>query len=191
MIKKIAIAVATIAFVASGMAQGVFVNNNRVTTSGIDAPVYRSDGTTGLDSGFVTQVWGGASEGALAPISGISPFRDGNGAGYWNSPVAERTEGVAVAGVAAGESAFLQVWAWDASYADLDAAVASGAVDSYGFSTVFSAVAGSPALAGPPAVPAAPAVMAGLTSFNLVPEPTTIALGLMGLGLIALRSRKS
>jgi hypothetical protein len=190
MIKKLAITVATLAFVASGFAQGVVSNSNRDTTRGVDAPVFQGDGVTGLDSGYVAQLYGGADAGSMVAIGSIVPFRDGTGAGYWNAPLAERTEGVAVAGVAAGGDATFQVFAWEAGFASLGEAQAAG-ITTWGQSEIFTAAVGSPALAGPPAVPAAPTALVGLTSFSLnVPEPTTIALGLMGLGLVALRSRK-
>lgn len=190
MIKKLAIVVATVAFAASGFAQGVVANSNRDLTRGVDAPVYLADGVTGLTSGYNMMLLGGADPSSLAPISGVSAFRDGTGAGYWNSPVGERTDGVAVPGVVAGETATFQVVAWDGSLGTYEQAVADGRLNSWGASAIFTAVTGSPASAGPPAVPAAPTALVGLTSFNLVPEPTTVALGLMGLGLVALRLRK-
>lgn len=138
----------------SGFAQGVFINSNRLTTAGVDAPFYQLDGVTALDSAYVAQLWGGPTIDTIAPVSGVSPFRDGAGAGYWNAPVLERTEGVAVPGVAPGEVACLQVAFWDASYATFEEAQ-SGGPGAWGTTGIFSGIAGTPSLVGPPPVPAA------------------------------------
>lgn len=178
------VAVATLTTL-SGFAQGVFINSNRVTSQGLDAPVYEADGVTPLDSRYVAQVWAGATTGTLAPISNPAPFRDGAGAGYWNAPVEDRTEGIAVPDVAPGESAFVQVWVWGAEHASLDDARASGA--SFLSSYFFSAVPGFPGSEGPPAIPASPAALIGL-QFP-IPEPTTITLGTIGALFLGFRMR--
>ena len=172
----------------SSPAQGVFINSNRATAQGLDAPFYQIDGATGLDSNYVAQIWAGSESGNLAPISNPAPFRDGSGAGYWNAPVADRTEGVAVPGVAPGESAFVQIFAWNIAFESLEAAIAS--CDAY-TTSLFSAVTGALGSVGPPPVPAAPAPLLGMTSAYhvCIPEPRTIALATVGALLIGLRTR--
>ena len=80
-----------VCLIAGGVfAQGTVNFNNRVTASGVSAPVFNTDGTTGLDSSFVAQLWwdnGGTWEVApfgTEPNEGQIPFRDGAGAGFMN-----------------------------------------------------------------------------------------------------------
>lgn len=196
MIKTFAIASILAAGSAVVSGQGLLQNSNYSFDIGSDQPVYQMDTVTALTGGYVAQIYAG-TEGNLAAASAVSPFWDIAGfEGTWDGGT-ETSAGFAVDGVAAGETAFVQVYAWDASYASLDEAIAayeSGVDNAYGFSDVFQVVAGTPAdpNAMPPSV-ALPAKLVGFESFNLlpgVPEPTTIALGLMGLGLVALRARK-
>jgi hypothetical protein len=87
-------------------------------------------------------------------------------------------------GIAGGTQAAVQVRGWVTSAGSYDAAVAGGFAR--GASTLFTMPTGNP-----PLVPAVGIVNGGFTSFTIaVPEPSTIALGLLGLaGLFVLRRR--
>jgi hypothetical protein len=183
--KKLLITVAlTAAVCVSTYAQGTVDFRNRITGT-LDVPVFAADTTTRLgDAGYVAQLYFSATQGGSysAVTAAPSPFRTGTGAGYWNAG-ADSTR--ILTGIAGGTTAWLQVRVWElARGATYDAAVAAGSL--YGISTPFSVTAGG---GGVP--PSSPAFMTGLASFALVPEPSTIALGVLGLaGLLFIRRRK-
>jgi hypothetical protein len=88
-------------------------------------------------------------------------------------------------GALTGEQLFLQVRVWDitrtGSYAQ--AAAAGGGLGLYGQSEVFSYLV-------PAATDAPGNKINGLRAFSVVPEPSTIALGVLGLGSLLLFRRK-
>lgn len=156
--------------------QGYLVFGNRVTAVGIDAPVYDVDGATKLDgAAYNAQLYWGTSADSLAPVGAAVPFRTGAAAGYISSST------VTIDGAPGGTAGFVAMRAWaTAAGTSWEDAMASGS--GYGTSdTIAITLAGSPT---------PPPNMEGLTSFALVPEPSTIALGLLGLGVLALRRRK-
>jgi len=95
-----------------------------------------------------------------------------------------------ITGFSAGDKVTLQVRVWDANFG-ADFATASAAVGAqWGTSTLFSYTI--PAPTDPPAA----LLMTGLQAFQLklnapnnVPEPSTLALGALGLGALLLRRR--
>ena len=94
-------------FSASG---GTVYFANRVLASGIDAPVFDADGKTPLaGESFLAQLYAGPSDDALAPIGAPSPFRSGEGAGYF------LPENRAIVSVPPGQTTRVQVRAWKAS----------------------------------------------------------------------------
>jgi len=175
--KKILIVAAMLASLGA-YAQGtvnfaniVIANNVRV----VDAPVFDVDGTTKLAGpGFQAQLVAGPNAGSLAVIGTPTGFLTAGGAGYFSGGT--RT----IASVTPGSSATLQVQAWNASggatYANASAKGQSPAL------TIATGGSGTPA--------SLPANMIGLQSFSLVPEPSTIALGAIGLAALFLRRRK-
>ena len=88
-----------------------------------------------------------------------------------------------------GANAWFAVVAWQTSAGSYDAARTT-AGDWYGFSGVFQNGTSNPASIPP----GAPAALAGFTGINnvhqTVPEPTTIALGVLGAAAFLLRRRK-
>lgn len=183
--KKTLITAACVVATLSAMAQGtVNFNNSPAAIGGTGAPVFNIDGVTKLGSAFVAQLYAGPVGGSLAPVGVFLPFRDGAGAGFINSTGADTSR--TIPGIAAGTPADVQIRAWATSGgATYEAAVASGAL--YGFSPILSL--GATGGAGEP--PGLPVNLIGLQSFNLVvPEPSTIALGLLGAAALLLRRRK-
>jgi len=182
--KLVLVGVISLVGVSSVFAQGTIDFRNRITGT-LDVPVYLNGVGGMLLSGanFLAQLYYGTTATSLTPITDLaSPFRTGAGAGYWNAG-ADSTR--ILAGIPAGSPAFLQVRAWDSTFgATYDVAKAAGGL--WGDSNVFQVLAtgggGTPA--------ASPAFMTGMQSFTLVPEPSTIALGILGAVALLFRRRK-
>jgi hypothetical protein len=216
--KKLTLTLAAVAMAASVFGQGQINFNNRVVVDQgglgtVNSPIFgpevgdpalsKRGGTPTGDpagtetytgprlagTGFTAQLWYAAgndqSEASLqaATVGGITSFRTGSGNGYVTATTAT------LPGVTAGRVTLqVRVWdnmggtvlTWDQALARLD--VAKGvsnlfnSIQDVGFGTV-----------NPP-------TLDGLQSFNIavVPEPSTIALGILGgLGtLVLLRRRK-
>lgn len=173
--KKLIVA-AVVGLTAFGaLAQGQFTFGNRVTAAGIDAKVFMPGGAEPLaGDAFLAQAYIGADEGSLAPVGTALPFRTGAAAGYiTTTPI--------TTGIAAGSSVVVQMRAWEAAKgATYEVAVAGGGI--YGSSSSITLSLSAP--------PAAPTDMVGLTSFSLVPEPSTMALGVLGVAALLLRRRQ-
>ncbi len=180
-----------LSFTAGVYAQGLVDFRNKITGF-VDAAVYADTvGGTKLagdfmGGNFVAQLYFGTANtpnsfNAIAdpPV----PFRTGAAAGYWN---AGADSSRALPGIAAGTmNAWVQVRVWDLTKgATYDAAKAAGSL--YGLSNAFQVDATGP--------PAAPGALLGLQQFALqggvIPEPSTIALGLLGLGALLFRRRR-
>lgn len=173
--KKLIIAMAALLVSISAHGQGQVVFNNRVVGS-VVAPVTLAGSTTGLQDGvgatgakWEAQLFGGPAGGALEALTPKTTFRTGTGAGFVVAV------DVTLAKVAPGASASMQMKAFTTD--------GNGS----GASKVFNVTLGGGL--NPPAN------LVGLEAFsatyNNVPEPSTIALGLLGAaGLLALRRRK-
>lgn len=198
--------------VATGaMAQGSIVMNNRVTGSVI-APIYGSDpanpterlsgnpstgfpaGTTDYTghpalsgTGYTVEMWAGpmgtADNMLVAVPNSQTSFRTGAAAGFFTAPASNPQ----IPGVGENGMAQIQIRVWDNQGGQITswaAALAANAESGFSDSFVSQPLGGilnpSPNLIG-------------LTSFNLtvVPEPSVIALGALGLGALLLRRRKS
>lgn len=167
-------------------AQGTVNFVNYVPASGINAPVTdAADGAKLEGAGWKINLFAGpegTAEGSLTAVGDpVVGFRSGAAAGYWS--VISKT----VNGVAGGSPAAMQVRVWDAQYASYDAAVAAGG--KAGKSGVFTTATGG---GGTP--PGPPLPMIGLTAFSVagtvIPEPSTIALGMLGAAALMFRRRK-
>jgi hypothetical protein len=166
-----------IASVAFGQG-GILINNNNAKK--ITLP----DGTTGVPVGTPVGLYlvdAGAAPGvggslAVSTTVNLAP-------GILNSGT------VQVPGQPAGSTINVQVRAWSVGHASYEAAFATGDGNVLaGSSTTFSIGPLSAFPAPGPATGTAP----GWTTFSVtpVPEPSTIALGLLGLGAIALFRRR-
>jgi hypothetical protein len=185
--KKLLITTASLAVMAiSAYSQGN-VNFANVIISGtnprpVNAPVTAEDGTTRLTgTAYQAQLWArpAGSSTAYAQIGAGQTFLTAPGfEGYWTP--ATRS----IPGVAGGEQAQLVARVWRVSGgATWD--TARQANRGWGESNPITITLTSP--------PATPALMIGLQGFSLVPEPSTIALGILGgLGtLFLVRRRKN
>ncbi len=194
---KTIIAVAALSALASrGFSQGqVQLQNSVVSGLYFNSTANNANKVTGAplpDGGVVevglfwsTTVFTDAAQGTLADIVNMSPTLPGSIAGG----------AVALAGAAAGDNVYVQVYAWDSLYADPDAALAAGALfgawSAGADNTVYGAV-GAPHLVGPLTVSPAPPIPlfgTGPGQFGRCvvlssPEPTTLAFS--GVGAVAL-----
>jgi len=178
--KLLLVTVLIVASVAT-YAQGTlnFANFVQVAPPGVsvNAPIFNIDGTTRLaGSQFQAILYGGPDANSLQAMGSAVGFATGTGAGYFIG--GQRV----VTTVAGNTMAFLQVRAWDTlAGATWDAAFASGS--GYGMSPILNLTLGQ--------APATPPNMVGLQSFSLVvPEPSTIALAILGAATLFLRRRK-
>jgi len=187
--KKTTIAILSLLLISvtTTFAQGTINFGNRLTSATF-APVTLPDGTTRLDGGgFSAQLF---LAGSLTAIGSPLAFRAGTGAGSWAAVE------LAVPNVAAGAAASFIVRAWangGGTYATYDAAVAAGQLA--GSSIAFTSLPlGGPTTPFPTLTPnivgnTDPAN--NLQPFSLVvPEPSTIALGVIGAVALLLRRRK-
>lgn len=162
-------------------AQGTIQFNNRVPGS-VDAPVFDMGGTVKLaGDAWWAQLYAGPSGSASSALVAVQPavnFRTGNAAGYVVTPGE-----VTIPGVAPGAKAQIELRAWAAPYASYEAAIAAGA--RAGASASFESLALGGSVGGAPPTPG-PALV-GLTSFSFIPEPSTIALGMVALATFACR----
>jgi hypothetical protein len=192
--------------VSGALAQGTtyivaFDNRNSIFADGtsVDRLVYRDQvgGTRLVGTNYVAQLWFGIGAGlpadALTEIAsgGTAPATSAPGASRFRTPTTtlpgtwaqgSRTLG----GVQLGQTLTMQVRVWDlgaaATYAD---AKAQGAM--YGQSDPFGYVI---RVSDPPAP--ADTQMLNLRAFALVPEPSSVALAVLGMGaLVLFRRRKS
>jgi len=146
-----------------------------------DRPIFYLTSGSAAPVGINVQVWGGAPGSALAPLktpSGQDTFQV-IGDGYFDAGAV----GI-VPGVAAGGTGEFQLVAWEG-------ATLAGAKNSVTSSKWQQATKGEDV--EPPALPVGIdlQVPAGLTlKAGAVPEPSTIALGLIGAAALLIRRRK-
>jgi len=177
--KKLLVTLAAVLVSASTFAQGTILFNNRQPSG--DARVTRPDGT-GAGAGITAQLFLVGAGGALTAIPGTTTFRETPAAAtFFVNPIT-----VTVPGVAVGGSATVRMRAWATSAGSYDAAVAGGGLWGESNDSLVSNLGGP--VAGSPPAPDAP--LTGINSFQLVPEPSTMALGLLGAAALLYRRRK-
>lgn len=175
--KKLLLVTAACA-VTSLAAFGQVVNFN---TQLVGAVVTDMDGNPVAGPQYFGQLAFGTAEDALAPV--------GSPVAFYSGGLSSRKGSVSGGAVAVGEGGdlvgFMQLLVWDATAgADLATSKANGGQT--GMSAVFAITANAP--------PKPPSDLLGLASFQLstdvIPEPSTFALGLIGIGALMLRRRK-
>lgn len=192
MLKRILVTVAVIGVTAYTYGQGTVVFDNQNITTG-PAPVTDFGVTNRLaGAAFSGQLYSaagiGAAESSLTAAETRVQFRTGGGAGFvvFNTAVNNAFTGspvdpeITVTPTANGP-ATVQMRAWESSFPTYEAAVAGGG--KYGKSNILNLPATGGGLA--PAVE-----LTGLQGFSLVPEPSTFALGALGLAALLFRRRK-
>jgi hypothetical protein len=187
--KKTILMIAGLVATVSMMAQGSINFTTRVTASGVDAKV--TDKTTGaaVAAGefYATLYWGTTAtslQPAQALVGGVPTAlaKDFNaGTGY---VTAGKT---LIAGPAEGAQVFVQVRAWSKSAGGTYESALTVAGAKVGASNIIQVTLGGDNLQ-PPAVPVA---MVGLQAFqvDVVPEPSILALGVLGGVAFLLRRR--
>lgn len=205
--KKLLLTLAVVGVSAAAFAQGTVNFGNRVTFTTSPAgntarPVYGTDwngvhgaGATGAlanrpagtayKSLLYMAIGAGQAEGTLLPTTATAArtFLTAGNAGFWSG---ETSRPLVTSGATAvqGNTVTLQVRVWDATAADYDAAVAAG--KARGKSLTFNYT-----ITTNPTPAPSDFYMENFQSFGLiVPEPTTYALGMLGLGLAWIIRRK-
>ena len=181
--KRLLAGIACLALSVSAFAQGtVNFNNSPGAVGGTGAPVFDVDGTTRLEgTAYLAQLYAGPDAGSLQGWGASLGFRTGAGAGFFNTTGVDTAR--SIGNVAAGAVATIEVRAWEAAGGtSFEAAQAGGF--KWGASSQFTVTTGG---AGQP--PSLPANLVGLTSFSLVPEPSTYALLALGAAALFLRRR--
>jgi len=173
--KKLLIAIAAVMITASSYGQGAVVFRNRVAGS-FDAPIVQASNPAlgaGEIAGMKAQLFLVGAGGALTPLTPTTTFAATTGAAakYLSS------QDVIVPGATGGDVTLrLRVFNGDTYESSL----------AQGESADFTATPG--------VAPNPPANLTGLGNNNIlvtvVPEPSTIALGVLGLGALLLRRRK-
>jgi len=175
--KKVILAVAAVMVSVAAFAQGVVVFNNKVGTD-VVARVLLADGT-GAGAGFTAQLYGGPEGGALTALTPTTTFRTSSAAalGYVNGVNVE------VPGVASGLKATIVMKAYNGA--------------DFASSTIKGESAPITVTLGGGTLP--PANLSGLSGFTMaggappvdpvVPEPSTIALAVIGAGALLLRRK--
>jgi len=178
--KKLLIALAAVMITAATYGQGQVVFANRVTGV-FDAPVtvQGSDPLRGPGSGWTAQLNLVGAGGALQALTPTATFRD---AGTGAAAVADRywpQVAVDVPGVTPGGNATFRIRAWQTDKGSFDAATGFN-----GESLPFVVAVGGGTLP--------PANLTTLQAFTvqIIPEPSVIALGLLGASALLLRRRK-
>jgi hypothetical protein len=189
--KKALLALAAVALATSSYAQGIitFYNNDLPvgTRTLTDPAVRKATDPTLYRAGIFQSPGVGAGAGFTAglflasnldtPLA-VQTFRLNN-----NFELLLTPQDVVVPGVAAGQTANFVVRAWETSAGSY----ANAAPNRRGEQAFTSDPLGGQI---PGAPPAANATLSGFMGFVMVPEPSTLALGAIGLGAMMLRRRK-
>ena len=173
------------AVVAAGavlQAQSVFFSNEAARI-GTPAPVYDADVFTKLSgTAFWVELYLIQTGGTLSPVGEPIHFETGPSAGFFNDPTPRLVP------AAANSSVALQVGAWTAPYATLNDAQQHPDAR-WGLSLIVPVQLGNDSAVPPNP----PATLTGLQSFSFFvdsPEPPTLALAAIGVGMLLVFRRR-
>lgn len=171
--KKLILTAAALMVAVSTYAQGTFLFNTRDIAFGNNVTFLMPGGALATGADLQVEVLAGADKASLKGLTPLMPLnRTGAGAGY-TSPFSATFEVAGLTGNATVGYRAFQGTSWDT------AAVRSD---------LFTAPV---ALALAPATPTEVLLGVQAVQLSAVPEPTTLALGLLGLGsLLVIRRRK-
>jgi hypothetical protein len=179
--KKLLIAIAAVLVTAATYGQGQVAFANRVGAAGLDAPVKIQGTENGPGSAYSAQLFLVGAGGALTPLTPATTFFDATATAptrsqYWQGQT------VTVPGISSGDAQF-QVRAWQTAAGGYDQAKASTTFG-WGQSDVFTAAV--------TLAPNPPGNLVNLQPFTVtvVPEPSVIALGVLGAAALLLRRKK-
>jgi hypothetical protein len=185
--KKLIIALAAVLVTVASYGQGQVNFQNRVGSGGsiLNAPVVIEGTQNGPGPDWSAQLVLVGANGSLTPLTPISTFAK---AGTGNAAAASQywaAQTVTIPGHFSGESLNFRVQAWKTAQGTYDTATSRGQ------SADFAAVLGG-ASSDPNTPPATPANLINLKQFTVtdVPEPTVLALGVLGASALLLRRRK-
>jgi hypothetical protein len=173
--KKLLLSVAALMVAVTAFGQGQVNFSNRVTGQ-IDAPVFLVDGTTLVPSGarYQAQIYGGSAGTAESALTAQGASANFLLAGYFIANARQ------IGGVPGGSAAAVQVRVWDTTTGtSWDNATIRGESNVIDPLTLVAA-------------PGTPPNLSGLQSFSLyvVPEPSTIALGVLGAAALLFARRR-
>ena len=183
--KRLFFTLAAVLVSASTFGQGTILFNNRVTGQ-VDVPISRADGT-GAGAGANAQLYLVTGSGGTATYTALNPattFRTTSAAAAFY--VVQPPGPVIVPGIGAGQQATVVMRVWlGAVGSSYDEAVCKGQTN-----PITITLGGVPAVGAP--IP--DAVLVGMQGLGFsplcVPEPSTMALGLLGAAGLLYRRRK-
>ena len=181
--KKLLAFAAVLVSAATTFGQGelTFSTSVSLATPPISAPVLLPDGVTGPGPAYSAALYlvtGGNIAGATLIESSLTTFRSGSAqAQKFVNPVT-----AVVPGVAAGSQATLLFRAWETSAGSWENATIRGQMGGMDTPETFTVTLTT--------APASPADPIGIEGFTMVPEPSTLTLGVLGAAALLLRRRK-
>jgi hypothetical protein len=177
--KKLLVTLTAVLVSVSTFGQGTIFFNNR--TSAGDVRIYAPGGVNGAGTAapsVTAQLFLQTAPGVYSALTPATTFRTGAAASFFVNPL-----DVVVPGVAAGTPATVIIRAWDTAAGSYDAAALRGESQPLTISGLGGVNPQTGAIVPTPD-------LAGLQSFTLVPEPSTIALGVLGAAALLYRRRK-
>lgn len=196
MFKKILALVVLASVSTVAFAQGTVAFNTVISLVGTDAKVSDPNGVAVGGLAYMAQLYAGpgtTAESALVAVGNPVGFKAGFNAGYVQTTGTAFGSAVdpvvTISAATPGGPVTIQLRAWDSAYPTYAAASTAGAAS--GKSALLALdITGNPILPGTP-----PVNLTGLTGFTMtggvvIPEPTSIALMLLGGAALLIRRRK-